>query len=102
MPRLVEWRGLEPPRHLYLFSEKTLRVLATRAGFSETYVWTAAVNAQTIATASEALRRGGWDKLDNPAKVLMSLAGVWFQLRALIKYASRRDSGEECVLQAVR
>jgi SAM-dependent methyltransferase len=28
------WRGLEPPRHLFIFGERSLRVLAQRAGFS--------------------------------------------------------------------
>src|SRR5581483_444034 len=29
-----DWRGLEPPRHLYLFTSRSLRRLAKQAGFS--------------------------------------------------------------------
>jgi SAM-dependent methyltransferase len=96
------WRGLEPPRHLYLFSGKTLPALAVRSGFSCTRVWTVAGNAQTIAAASEALQRGGWDKLSRLAKLRMSVAGVIFQMRALVFHAAHRDSGEECILQATK
>lgn len=44
-----DWRGLEPPRHLFLFSPTTLSVVATRAGIAgfgvrasakgATYMW---------------------------------------------------------------
>jgi SAM-dependent methyltransferase len=35
-----DWRGLEPPRHLFLFTARTLRRFARRAGFARTAVCT--------------------------------------------------------------
>lgn len=35
-----DWRGLEPPRHLYLFSPKSLRKMAINAGFTQARTFT--------------------------------------------------------------
>jgi 2-polyprenyl-3-methyl-5-hydroxy-6-metoxy-1,4-benzoquinol methylase len=42
------WRGLEPPRHLYVFSPVTLRRVAERAGFQDVLIWTTLANAYVI------------------------------------------------------
>src|SRR5712692_4343852 len=34
------WRGLEPPRHIHLFSPEALSTLARRAGFASFHSWT--------------------------------------------------------------
>jgi 2-polyprenyl-3-methyl-5-hydroxy-6-metoxy-1,4-benzoquinol methylase len=40
------WIGLDPPRHIFLFSPKTLEMTAHLAGFKNTKVTTTAVNAE--------------------------------------------------------
>jgi 2-polyprenyl-3-methyl-5-hydroxy-6-metoxy-1,4-benzoquinol methylase len=40
----ANWRGLEPPRHLYLYSVKPLRRFAARAGFSRASTWSISNN----------------------------------------------------------
>jgi SAM-dependent methyltransferase len=53
------WRGLEPPRHLFLFRRETLRTCAERAGLRVVKVWTTANVAPFIWQASSATRRAG-------------------------------------------
>ena len=53
------WRGLEPPRHLHLFSQKTLAETARRAGFARREVRTACARAYAILLASLELERHG-------------------------------------------
>ena len=47
------WRGLEPPRHLQVFTEPGLRSILAAAGFSRTEVFTTARNASLMSSASE-------------------------------------------------
>jgi 2-polyprenyl-3-methyl-5-hydroxy-6-metoxy-1,4-benzoquinol methylase len=42
------WRGLEPPRHLYLYARQNLQNLAARAGFSQHQAFTTATGAEYI------------------------------------------------------
>jgi len=39
------WVGLDPPRHLYLYSPSSLSTLAQQAGFGEVNIWTTPANA---------------------------------------------------------
>lgn len=52
------WRGLEPPRHLRLFSTKTFLQIAEKAGFNKYRVWTTASRVQFPAAASLAIKNG--------------------------------------------
>lgn len=42
------WRGLEPPRHLYLYARQNLQNLATYAGFTQHQTFTTATGAEYI------------------------------------------------------
>jgi 2-polyprenyl-3-methyl-5-hydroxy-6-metoxy-1,4-benzoquinol methylase len=89
------WRHLDPPRHLHLFSPKTLRQATERAGFRDVHCRTSAANAFSVATGSLFLRR------NHPVNSLrVQGAGLWWQLRARLAHASDPFSGEECVLHA--
>ena len=98
----ADWRGLEPPRHLHVFSQKSLFLLAKTSGFSDIAVWTTAANADNILLASEQcaeLRCGG-----QPASSFQGRLRVITRQLALLKSAWReqkldRNSGEECVLR---
>jgi SAM-dependent methyltransferase len=52
------WRGLEPPRHLYLFSSRTLPALAKASGFAILSLDTSAYTAPYIYFASSAIKKG--------------------------------------------
>lgn len=89
----ANWRGLEPPRHVHLFTPKSLQGITHRAGFEQIEVWTTGARAVGIALGSLALqRRGRYDMQVRPS-LGDSLRAVWFQLRA---------TDEECVLKATK
>ncbi|MCL5884011.1 MAG: class I SAM-dependent methyltransferase [Deltaproteobacteria bacterium] len=94
------WRGLEPPRHLHIFSADALGSLVVRAGFSSFETWSSPANAEGILMASILLeqrekRRSAWSFGD-------------FVRLFVLRYAELRlvdrghHSGEEVVLVAVK
>ncbi len=95
------WRGLEPPRHLHLFSRKTLCQLAQKAEFNSLRSWTTMVGAFGIGQASTSFVN---DTTEGRHHITVRdvLRGFWFQLVARIIFLFNRDSGEECVLISTR
>jgi SAM-dependent methyltransferase len=51
------WRGLEPPRHLHIFSGRTLSTVADRAGFASVKLFTSAATADSYWVASQEIKR---------------------------------------------
>lgn len=94
------WRGLEPPRHLHLFSGETLKELAKRCGFGEPEVWTASTNAGALAAASVAAR--GATPLNAPKRIGLAVLEAGVQSLAGLVHIVEKDSGDECVLKAVK
>jgi SAM-dependent methyltransferase len=95
------WRGLEPPRHLHLFSPRTLSSVAQAAGFSEiTSLRTSVGNAQIFAHGSLAVKNGMpvARPLDMAARELYTMAVLY---RSFFKYLQDAGSGEEIVLHAM-
>ena len=54
----AHWRGLEPPRHLMLFTPKSLALALTQAGFDHIRMVRSAFNAQWFFTISCRLAKG--------------------------------------------
>lgn len=97
------WRGLEPPRHLHLFSQATMHRLALRAGFSLCDVWTTAAHAEVIASGSFEVRAAGARKEEaRVTQVNRRLMSIAFQLWAQLVYLTDRNSGEECVMKVTK
>ena len=94
------WMGLDPPRHLYLFTRKTLRKIAERAGFSKYEVWTTAAKAQVISAGSLDIKKRGRHGMGVPLKLDIEIMSMFFQLWARAIYIIYPNSGEECVLKA--
>ncbi len=96
------WRGLEPPRHLFLFSQQTLRETATKAGFSEYDVWTTPAHAAVVAQGSLQIlagreqHTGSWYDLSRG--ILIAAYEIWMTFM----YSVDNNSGEECVLRATK
>lgn len=63
----TDWRGLEPPRHLQIFSHFTLRRLAEEAGFQSISIWTTMQNAHSMYVASRSIEHSGTYVADAPA-----------------------------------
>src|SRR5690606_28791968 len=91
------WRGLEPPRHLQLFSSEALAMVSKNAGFSSV-TFTSSAGAEYILTASHFLRTYGEFRSGKkaPSVVLVSkLMGIWWAVRARFAWLADRRSGEE-------
>jgi SAM-dependent methyltransferase len=93
------WRGLEPPRHLFLFSPQALEKIARSSGFQHVKTWTTA--ARSVWTVGGSLRvergqavRGAWPLITRAIRQAI--------LHAAAVMAHRRDpeTGDECVLMA--
>lgn len=96
------WRDLDPPRHLYLFSQRTLQQTATRSGFNKIEIWTSAVKEDVIAMGSLDIKYYGKHIMNTPPKLNIYLSGIFFQVLAMFIHSCQPDSGEECVLRAVK
>jgi 2-polyprenyl-3-methyl-5-hydroxy-6-metoxy-1,4-benzoquinol methylase len=98
----VHWIGLDPPRHLMLFSPTSLARVAFRAGFVQYRIWSTPVHAQFTAIASYDLRNKGRHRLEDPYVLAQLIRAVLFEWSAWLAYTLRQDAGDECVLQAVK
>ncbi len=93
------WRGLEPPRHLCLFSMQSLGAAAAKAGLEAKEIRTSARSARFIGTASHALRRTGHFS-DADVAWGSRLRGLAFRARCHAALLGDPHSGEEIVLLA--
>ena len=96
----ADWRGLEPPRHIHIFSCKTVLKIAHEAGFRQCTLWTTAANAQGIAADSLYIQHANQHLVDDGLKPGILIAAILFQIWATIFCFTRKDSGEECVMKA--
>lgn len=96
------WRGLEPPRHIHLFNCRTLLQVAKKAGFDQYDSWTTAANAEHIAAGSLDIQVSKQPKTTFRYKLNKICFVIKFQLLARIVWSSRKYSGEECILRAVK
>lgn len=91
------WIGLDPPRHLHLFTASGLRELARRAGFLAT-IQTNSVFSQFNWSASSFLA-GSSDKANGAADLLqISFRSVLFDVHESIGLIFGKGWGEEIVL----
>lgn len=91
------WRGLEPPRHIFLYGQESLRHIAQLAGFENPTSWTTTAGAHHFAQGSLKIIYG----TNNPnpfIQILYSFGPKLFLLIARMVQAFDNDSGEECVL----
>jgi 2-polyprenyl-3-methyl-5-hydroxy-6-metoxy-1,4-benzoquinol methylase len=98
------WRGLEPPRHLFLFSAATLRDCARRSGLAVVDARTTAANADIIIGASYSIRDNPDHRLPirPPANLKRTVQAVLFQYREQFQLRRDPDAGEEAVLVCTR
>lgn len=93
------WRGLEPPRHLHLFSMKNLCECINRAEFKEIKAWTSTARAIGVLGASLDLKAAKSSEVVIPKK--SNLGKAWF-LSIYESFYSKfnKNIGEEIVLIA--
>jgi 2-polyprenyl-3-methyl-5-hydroxy-6-metoxy-1,4-benzoquinol methylase len=99
-----DWRGLEPPRHLQIFTPASLIACAAKARLRTTACFTTSAEAEWILIASHFLRSKGEYRLsDLSAANLLEwlLLAPLLAVRARIAWWQDRDSGEElCIILA--
>lgn len=102
------WRGLEPPRHIQIFTPSSLDTVARSAGLAVNKVFTTAVNSWIIFSASSVLQRHhglcsttnlcGHEKPTRGEQI----KGLKLQLREAFRLKQHPADGEEIVLIAVK
>lgn len=98
-----DWRGLEPPRHLHLFTIEALRSLVGRVGLRVVAARTVANAVPYVSSASRGLRRSRLVESQVRAIGLPEpIRGLVDQLYERTMLLRRQDAGEEIVLIAQR
>jgi 2-polyprenyl-3-methyl-5-hydroxy-6-metoxy-1,4-benzoquinol methylase len=94
------WRGLEPPRHLHLFSRNTLAGCSRRAGLHIVEIMTTASNADVIIGASYSIHDDPSHRssVQPPPNFGRTLRAVLFQYREHSLIRRDPEAGEEVVL----
>jgi|TARA_R110002073_G_scaffold129760_8_gene276160 SAM-dependent methyltransferase len=95
------WRGLEPPRHIQIYSPASLRQLLLNCGYSEISVFSSAARADLVMTGSVNLALFGshTSSHDRPSLVNAVMTALLWILARLSTFIYR-DSGEELVAKA--
>ena len=99
----ASWRDLDPPRHLWVFTPRSLMTCAERAGLAVKLVRTSARSASWIWQVSLRIARDGHAPGGSPSGVtiLERLRGAWIQLKEDVA-RHYRPVGEEIVLVATK
>jgi 2-polyprenyl-3-methyl-5-hydroxy-6-metoxy-1,4-benzoquinol methylase len=100
------WRGLEPPRHLYLFSQETIKTAANLADFPTITVKTTPATADRIIRASMDLANAvksdmNGENKKNPTvfdKVFRNIKALFYQHQEYQLWKKDPTIGEEIVL----
>jgi 2-polyprenyl-3-methyl-5-hydroxy-6-metoxy-1,4-benzoquinol methylase len=95
-----DWRGLEPPRHLYLFSRTSLAAAAARAGIENLRIRTLASGTRYFSSTSETLRkkREAAGSSAAPEARSQGIKPIVHQLWARILLVFRPDAGDELLM----
>ena len=97
------YRGLEPPRHLYLFTQRTLQHIARKAGFANSQVRSEALDIlYDVAIASIDIKRDGCHVMECIPKVNRAIEAMIFHLIARMFSFWDKGLGEECILKATK
>ncbi|MCX7865954.1 class I SAM-dependent methyltransferase [Limisphaera sp. VF-2] len=94
------WLNLDPPRHLYLFSPRTLRRAAERAGLRVVSLRTTARTAWVYGALSRAIQRTGRGEMSELGRPTALLYGFLYQLRLRHHLRRHPESGDELLLFA--
>jgi 2-polyprenyl-3-methyl-5-hydroxy-6-metoxy-1,4-benzoquinol methylase len=98
----VSWLPLDPPRHLFLFSQTTLFNCVRRAGLEVGAVHTSARSAAAMWTGSRQIATTGRGSVDIDASLHFHPLSLVFQFREEIACAQGKPVGEELLLTATR
>jgi SAM-dependent methyltransferase len=91
------WRGLEPPRHIFLYSPDSIARLAEASGFRSYDVWTSAANAEDMYLRSNAIRMA--ERGITYAKLRIRLDALRFVRQEHSQNVKHPGCGEDLVLR---
>ncbi|MBD2391784.1 class I SAM-dependent methyltransferase [Aphanizomenon flos-aquae NRERC-008] len=92
------WRGLEPPRHLHLFAQNTIRKCATEAGFNNINTWTTATNSIGVLNGSLSIQKFGNHEVSREPKLLIFFIALILHYYEVFLTRNQFDDGENLVL----
>jgi SAM-dependent methyltransferase len=90
------WRALDPPRHLRIFSTRSLAAAAARAGWRSPLIATTPRMSAWVDEESRRVARAEGQAPRRPVPAALATALGW------LDWARHRGGGEELVLQAVK
>ena len=96
----VNWRDLDPPRHLYVFSPISIRLCAEKAGLSVQKIITSAANSELVFLGSFDIERAGRHDLRKFPVIANALKAWFYQYSELFSMRTDPYLGEELVLIA--
>lgn len=92
------WRGLEPPRHLHVFTIPSLHCLAEKAGFKKLRISTTIRGANGLFMASRSIQRTGKHVNGGPQPRAVRIWARGMQLAEWAILKVKPDVGEEIAL----
>jgi len=96
------WRGLEPPRHLALYSSRTSQRLFEKAGFEGLEIRTSMSHAAAVINASLKLASRCRESPKISSSIPRPLRAMKQLLAARYRYLRNKNCGEELVITAMR
>lgn len=96
------WRGLEPPRHLHIFSASSLRNAVKNAGFEKVKVSTTIRDADGMLMASQSIRLNGRHTMGTSQSRSTRLWGRGMQMLEWYALKLNQNLGEEIALIAIK
>jgi 2-polyprenyl-3-methyl-5-hydroxy-6-metoxy-1,4-benzoquinol methylase len=96
------WRGLEPPRHLNLFSNKSASKLLRLAYFNTIEITSTIRGADGMLIASAAIKNKGLYRMGVPANLSLRLWGFAMQLIEHFYLKFNRNIGEDLVIKVTK
>jgi 2-polyprenyl-3-methyl-5-hydroxy-6-metoxy-1,4-benzoquinol methylase len=97
-----DWRGLEPPRHIHVFTPGSLRRVVTAAGFENVDVSTTVRDTNGMLLASRDLRRKGSHRMGEPPSHVARMWGRGMQWIEWLLMRADPRLGEEIAVVAVK
>jgi SAM-dependent methyltransferase len=97
-----DWRGLEPPRHIHIFSANSLNTLLLKAGFAHIDVSSKAASPRGVFEASYQLRDIGRSYVEKYPKTAIYYKSLFYQYREWYLCRKLQSVGEELLATAIK
>jgi len=95
------WFNFDPPRHVFLFSELSLRLLAGKTDFNDCTIFTTSAIAEIVFRGSLCIRKvGKYDikGISSPLNAFEKLKAVLMQAHETLRVKAEPGVGEEVVM----